>query len=405
MAGVRWCGVVRRRTAWIVVGLAACAAVGAAGCSGDKISNAPPKPGKASKDSTPVEGTLSDDVQSEPWGQFEGREIKQYLLTNGKGMRVSLTNFGASITSVDVPDRDGNMANVTLSFPSAAGYEKNAPFFGCVCGRYANRIALGKFKIGEEEFTLATNNPPNHLHGGVAGFNRKVWNGSEVRSAEGDGAPAVKFTYESPDGEEGYPGTLKVSVTYSLGEDNGLKIEYSATTDKPTPVNLCNHAYWNLAGADSGTVLDHVLMLSCDTYLPVTETMIPTGERKSVDGTPMDFRKPTSIGSRIDQVPGGYDHCYVINDGGKALVPAGRLSDPKSGRVMQVFTTEPGVQLYTGNFLDGTDACEGFPKHAGVCLETQRFPDSPNQPDFPNSILTPGQVYSQTTVYKFSVDQ
>lgn len=375
-----------------------------AGC-GEKITNAPPKPSKNPKETKPIEGVLSDEVQTEPWGQIGGQDVVQYFLTNAKGMRVTLTNIGATITAVDVPDRDGNLANVTLGFKDSAAYEKNAPFFGVICGRYANRIALGKFKIGENEYQVATNNGPNHLHGGVVGFSHKVWQGSVVRSAEAQGASAVKFAYESPDGEEDYPGTLKVSVTYSLDDENALKIEYSATTDKPTPLNLCNHAYWNLGGAGSGTIHDHVLTLFADKYLPVTESQIPTGELAPVTGTPMDFLKATAIGARIEQVPGGYDHCYVVKDGGKALVPAARLTDPKSGRVMQVFTTEPGVQLYTGNHLDGTEACAGNPKQSGVCLETQHFPDSPNQPDFPNTILKPGEVYSQTTVYKFSVDE
>lgn len=343
------------------------------------------------------------EVQSEPWGEVEGQPVVQYFLSNAKGMKVSLINLGASVTSVDVPDKDGKTANVTLAFPDAAGYARKGPYFGAICGRFSNRIAGGKFKIGDMEYTLATNNGPNHLHGGDVGFNRKVWHGESVKSSEG--VPGVKFTYESPDGEENYPGTLRVEVTYTLTDANELKIDYTARTDKPTPVNLTNHAYWNLAGAGQGTILDHVLTLNCDEYLPVDSTLIPTGDKKSVEGTPLDFRKPEPIGARIDQVEGGYDLCYIVNDGGKKLTKAAHVVEPKSGRVMDVFTTEPGLQLYTGNFLDGSESGANIPKHGGLCLEAQHYPDSPNHPDFPNTILQPGEVYTQTTIYQFSVEK
>lgn len=361
----------------------------------------PTKAQKENGSTTKPAPELHSEIQSEPWGEIEGQPIVQYFLTNKNGMKVSLINLGATITSVDVPDRNGTKADVTLGFPTVEGYEKNSPYFGCATGRYANRIAGGKFKIGEKEFTLATNNGPNHLHGGIKAFHRKVWHAETVAVA-GE-PPAVKFTLESPDGDEGYPGTLKVSVVYSLSEANELKIVYSAQTDKPTVLNLTNHTYWNLTGLpEKNTILDHLLTLSADRYLPADESLIPTGELKAVDGTPLDFRKAEKVGARIDQVEGGYDHCYVINDGGKKLTLAARVEEPNSGRVMEVLTTEPGIQFYTGNFLDGSDAVGKFVKHSGLCLETQHYPDSPNKPEFPTTLLSPGEVFSSTTVYKFS---
>ena len=342
-------------------------------------------------------------IQAEPFGTTkDGQAITRYMLTSGSGLMVSVINYGAIVTSVAVPDKDGALANVALSFDDLAGYEANAPYFGAICGRYANRIAGGKFSLGGQEYQLATNNPPNHLHGGVRGFNHAVWQAREVPGEN----PGLSLRYVSADGEEGYPGSLTVEVVYSVTPANELRIEYNATTDKATPLNLTNHCYWNLAG--DGTILEHELLLNCSKYLPVDATGIPTGELAPVGDTPMDFTKPHIVGERIEQVTGGYDHCYVSDAASvdaKEPVLAARLRDPKSGRVMEISTTEPGIQLYTGNFLDGTEATAGNPKHGALCLECQHFPDSPNRPEFPNTILEPGEIYHQLTVHKFSVDK
>lgn len=360
------------------------------------------QPASNSDDSSPVnEYQLS--AQEEPFGQTaDGQAITRYLLTNRNGLKVSLIDFGATVTSVEVPDRDGNIENITLGFQTLAEYEANAPYFGSLCGRYAGRIAGGKFTLDDVGHTLATNNGPNHLHGGVNGFHKVVW---KAESWTAEDSVGVRLTYVSPDGEEGYPGTLTANVEYRLSNRNELTIDYTAHADKATPLNLTNHCYWNLAGAGTGRVLDQELTLHCARYLPVDETLIPTGELKDVADSPMDFTTPHTIGSRIEQVPGGYDHCYVIDGGGKELKLAARVREPKSGRVMEIRTTEPGVQLYTGNFLDGSPATGGFDKHAGVCLECQHFPDSPNQPQFPDTILRPRHVYKQTTVHRFLVER
>lgn len=342
-------------------------------------------------------------VQSEPFGQTaEGQSITHYTLVNRRGMQVGLINLGACITAVRVPDRHGEFANVTLHFPDLAGYEANAPYFGGICGRYANRIAFGKFTLEGKEYQLATNNGPHHLHGGTISFIKRVWDHERV---EGDQAVGVRFTYLSPDGEEGYPGNLRVEVTYTLNDENELRIDYRAETDQTTILNLTNHAYWNLAGAGQGTILDHVLTLYCDRYLPVDEGSIPTGELADVAGTPMDFRTPQTIGARIDQTVngnGGYDHCYVVNGEFGTLRPAAKVVEPRSGRVMEILTTEPGIQLYTGNHLQGTPATGHAVRHGAFCLEAQHFPDSPNRPEFPTTVLKPGEIYRQTTVHKFS---
>lgn len=345
-------------------------------------------------------------VQQEPFGEVDGRTVHRYLLTNEEGMQVSLINWGATVTGVRVPDKDGRLANVTLGFEDMEGYRKNPPYFGAICGRYANRIAAGRFTLNGTEYTLTTNDGEHHLHGGETGFNRRFWTAQRTTDTN-DGSGGVRFHYVSPDGEQGYPGKLEATVIYSLTDDNALRIDYTAVSDKPTPVNLTNHCYWNLGGAGSGDVLDHVLMLNCPKYLPVDDELIPTGTIAPVDETPMDFTQPATIGSRIEEVSGGYDHCYVIGDGEGSQEPAlaARVRDPETGRVMEVFTTEPGVQLYTGNFLDGSAENGGFAQYGALCLECQHFPDSPNRPDFPDTILEPGEVYRQTTVYRFSVDE
>ena len=343
-------------------------------------------------------------VTSELFGKDEkGDDILQYRLRNSHGMKVSVLNLGAIITSVEVPDRDGQFANVTLNFPDAASYLVNAPYFGGACGRYANRIAKGKFTLDGTEYELAVNNGPNHLHGGEIGLMKRIW---KSEGFQNDEAVGVNLWYISPDGEEGYPGKVRFGLAYSLNDKNELRIEYHAETDKPTVLNVTNHAYWNLAGVPDGSILDHELTLSCSQYLPVDETSIPTGELADVAGTPMDFLKPEKIGARIDQIingGGGYDHCYVVDGKIGKLRPAAKIVELKSGRVMEISTTEPGIQFYTGNFLDGTLATGNAAKHGAFCLETQHFPDSPNRPEFPTTRLNPGEAYTQTTVHKFSV--
>ena len=356
-------------------------------------------------------------VQQEPFGETPaGEAVERFLLSNEKGMVVSIMTYGAIVTSVEVPDKEGNVANVTLGFDSLDGYadaENKDPYFGAIVGRYANRIAAGKFSIGDNQYTLAINNKPNHLHGGVVGFNDVVWV-ARVADTENDDSVAIELTYVSADGEEGYPGELKSTVLYTLNNNNELRIEYTATSDKATPINLTNHCYWNLAGVTDGEgtqqILDHVLTLPCDNYLPVDETLIPTGDMNAVADTPMDFTKPMAIASRFSEVKGdddngGYDHCYVIDGWDESLRLAARVREPNSGRVMEILTTEPGIQLYTGNFLDGEPANGNFAQHTAFCLEAQHFPDSPNQPDFPTTVYGPGEVYKQTTVHRFSVEE
>lgn len=337
----------------------------------------------------------------------EGLPVEEYTLSSRSGVAARVMTYGALLTSLRAPDRHGNVEEITLGFDELKGYLGEHPYFGATVGRYANRIARAEFQLGGETYRLAANNGPHHLHGGLKAFDKVVWTATEAPSVEGD---AVEFSYLSPDGEEGYPGNLSVSVVYRLTDDGELAIEYEATTDKTTPINLTNHTYWNLRGAGSGDVLTHELTLSADSYLPVDGTLIPTGEIHPVAGTPMDFTTKRTIGSRIDQIEGGgYDHCYVVrrgegDEGDSVLV--GKTRDPSSGRTMAIWTTQPGVQLYTGNFLDGLRGRGGavFEKHHGFCLETQCFPDSPHQPDFPSCLLEPGGTYRHTTRHAFSVE-
>ncbi len=340
----------------------------------------------------------------------DGTEIDQYTLTNAGGLKVKIITYGATITDVEVPDRNGKLENVTLFRDSLDGYlDKNTPYFGATVGRYANRIAKGKFTLDGKAYDLAVNNKPNHLHGGDKGFNRVVWKADWF---EDNHSVGVIFTYTSPDGEEHYPGTLFAKVTYSLTDKDELKMEYEATTDKPTVVNLTNHAYWNLAGAGSGDVLGHEMMIDADQYLAIKD-FIPVGAPSPVKGTPMDFTTPKTIGSRIEQLGkgknDGYDHCYVLNkkEGAAGLTLAARVVEPASGRVMEVYTTQPGIQFYTGNFLDGTITAGGktYKKNYAFCLETQHYPDSPNEKEFPTTVLKPGETYKQSTVHKFTVQK
>lgn len=346
-------------------------------------------------------------IRQEPFGTTkEGEETTLYTLTNAKGMQVQITDYGATVTSILAPDRDGELGDVVLGFDSLAGYQspeylESGPYFGAIVGRYGNRIAKARFTLNGQEYRLATNNGENHLHGGTKGFDKVVWQAEPLPDQN-----TVRFTYVSPDGEEGYPGTLTSSVTYTLTGDNELRIDYKATTDKATPVNLTNHSYFNLAAGQAGDALDHVLMLNADRYTVVDASLIPTGELREVTGTVMDFTEPQAIGESVKQVEGGgYDHNYVLNGENGTMKKAATVYEPNSGRVMEVFTTEPGVQFYSGNFLDGTITGSGnktYNRHYGFALETQHFPDSPNQPDFPSTTLEPGKTYASTTIYKFS---
>jgi len=340
-------------------------------------------------------------VRKSSFGKLpDGTAVTLYTLSNANGLTASVATYGTIITELHVPDRRGKPCDIVLGFDNLAQYLKGHPYFGCTVGRMANRIARGRFMLDGKTYALAINNGLNHLHGGLKGFDKVVW------KAEPRAGAAVKFTYTSRDGEEGYPGTLTVAVTMTLTDANELRLDYHAKADKPTPVNLTNHSYFNLAG--EGDVLGHELMIAAKYYTPSDSASIPTGEIKPVIGTPMDFTKPLPIGARFAQLgtdPVGYDHNYVLNASGKRLVLAARVHDPRSGCIMEVHTTQPGVQLYTGNFLDGSLKGKGrvvYRQHSGFCLETQHFPDSVHQARFPSVILRPDQTYRHTTIHKFS---
>ncbi len=351
----------------------------------------------------------AEEIEKSMFGKTkDGRSVVLYTLRNDHGMVVTLTNWGASIVSIQVPDRSGETADVTLGYDNAAGYIGDTGYLGATVGRYGNRIGKGRFKLDGKEYKLALNNGENSLHGGTAGFNKKLWEAKEIKAA---GVVAVQMHYLSKDGEEGYPGNLDVSVTFTLDNKNQVKIDYLATTDKSTVVNLTNHSYFNLLGDAAGDILGHELMLNADRFTPVDAGLIPTGELRSVAGTPLDFRQPKAIGARVNDkyeqlvLGKGYDHNWVINPTGAAPRLAARLSEPKTGRVMEVLTTEPAIQFYSGNFLDGSikgKKGKVYQHRYGLCLETQHFPDSPNHPDFPSTTLNPGQKYQTTTIYRFS---
>ncbi len=341
-------------------------------------------------------GILDDDIK-----------VMVYTLINERGMMARITNYGGTILSLTAPDRNGNFADVVLGFDTLDEYVEHSPYFGCLIGRYGNRIAHGRFKLRNTEYVLAQNDGQNHLHGGWKGFDKQMWS---PRASEILDGPALILTYISPDGEEGYPGTLSVKVTYTLANDNSLKIDYLATTDRPTIVNLTNHSYFNLSAGLAETILDHELMINADTFTPVDETLIPTGEIRSVAGTPLDFRSFTPIGERIDaddeqiRFGKGYDHNWVVNGERDTVRLAARVYEPLSGRIMEVHTTEPGLQFYSGNLmppsLNGKNG-RVYGRRSGFCLETQHFPDSPNKPEFPSTKLEPGDVYQSSTVYRF----
>ncbi len=383
-------------------------------CMGGGSSAARNKAAGTNKDSTRKakrsgRSKASMSIEKEPFGTTkQGESVDLYTLTNANGMRVRIMTYGGVIVSVEVPDRDGKTDDVVLGFETLEAYIKDSPHFGCITGRYGNRIGKARFTLDGQEYTLAKNNGENHLHGGIDSFDRKVWATEPIEKPD---AVGLKMSYLSKDGEEGYPGNLNCTVTYWLTNDDELRIDYEATTDKPTVVNLTNHSYFNLAGAGNGTILDHVLTIHADRFTPTDDGQIPTGELRPVEGTPFDFRRRTPIGKRIDaddeqiRFGSGYDHNFVLNSQDGSLALAAEVYEPKTGRVMRVLTTEPGVQLYTGNFLNGRLVGKGgktYPRRGALCLETQHYPDSPNKPEFPSTVLRPGETYKTTTVYAFS---
>lgn len=365
------------------------AAIGVTGC-------------KDAKDKDKAADMTNNKVTKADWGETDGKKVYLYTLTNSNGVEVKITNYGGIITSWQAPGKNGEKANIVLGFDSLSTYLAGHPYFGALIGRYGNRIGKGIFKIDTATYKLATNNGENHLHGGNKGFDKVVWD-----AVEDDSSNSLTLTYLSKDGEEGYPGNLKVTVVYTLTSDNELLIDYSATTDKATVVNLTSHSYFNLTGDASNNILGHSLQVNADRYTPVDAGLIPTGELKEVKGTPFDFLAPHTIGERIAAVDGGYDHNFVLTRKGADLELVATLSDSASGRKLEVYTTEPGLQFYSGNFLDGTlKSADGkaINKHAALCLETQHYPDSPNKPAFPTTLLKPGETYHTVTKYKTSVN-
>ncbi|HJU57042.1 MAG TPA: aldose epimerase family protein [Pyrinomonadaceae bacterium] len=355
-----------------------------------------------------AQGQRKAAIKQEPYGTADGKEVSIYTLTNRKGAEARITNYGGIVVSLRVPDRKGQMDDVVLGFDTLDEYVAgNPPYFGAIIGRYANRIALGRFKLNGVEYKLATNNDPNHLHGGVKGFDKVVWDARPLKTRTG---AALELTYLSRDGEEGYPGNLRARVVYTLTDTNDLRVDYTATTDKDTVVTLTHHGYFNLKGQGNGDILDHQLTLNASRFTPIDATSIPLGELRSVKGTPFDFTTRTAIGARIDQDDeqikngSGYDHNYVINGRNGVLRRAAEAYEATTGRVMEVWTTEPGVQLYTGNFLTGLKGKDGktYARRNGFCLETQHYPDSPNHPNFPTTVLRRGGRLRSTTIYKFS---
>ena len=376
---------------------------GAAGCGKQEPPAPPPPP------PTPEE-LSKNSISKAPFGTLpDGSNVDLYTMVNANGMEVRATNYGGIITALRVPDGDGNIGDVTLGMNSLDDYLKGSPYFGAIIGRYGNRIGKARFKLDDKTYKLPANDGPNTLHGGVKGFDKVVW---QAEPFEKEDSVGVIFTYTSKDGEEGFPGNLQTRVTYTLTDNDELSFDYHATTDKPTVVNLTQHAYFNLAGEGSGDVLGHEVTINAEEYTPVDARLIPTGKLESVTDTPFDFRGKTAIGARINddhtQIKRGkgYDHNFVLKREEPGLVLAARVAEPTTRRVMEVHTTEPGVQFYTGNFLDGSitgKAGKPYEKHAGFCLETQHYPDSPNQPEFPSTVLQPGEEYNSKTVYTFSV--
>ena len=354
-----------------------------------------------------LHSSLRRNITKAPFGRTaDGTPVDIYTLRNAKGSEARISNYGGIVTSLKVPDKSGKLGDVVLGYDNLDGYLKASPHFGCLVGRFGNRIAKGKFTLNGQEYTLATNNGPNALHGGIKGFDKVVWNATMVASPLG---PALELRYLSKDGEEGYPGNLSVTAVYTLTDDNALRLDYTATTDKDTVVNLTQHSYFNLRG--HGDSLDHIVQINADKFTPVDSTFIPTGELKPVAGTPFDFRKPTPIGTRVDaddpqiKFGRGYDHCWAINKRAGELALHAVVTEQESGRVLEVYSTHPGLQFYGGNFLDGTITGKGgwtYQFREAFCMEPQHFADSPNQPNFPSTVLKPGQTYKHTIMYKFS---
>ena len=355
-------------------------------------------------------GAVVPKIELHNFGEVEGKPIVLYLLRNAAGMEVTITNYGGAVTSIKVPDRNNALGNVVLGFDNVTPYTTTTSYFGALIGRYGNRIAKGRFQLDGKVYQIPTNDNGNMLHGGTIGFNKRIWDARDVSTAK---APALELHYLSPDGEMNFPGNLDVTVRYTLDAKNGLEIDYSATTDKATVLNLTNHTYFNLAGAGSDTVLKHYLTIRADHFTPVDSGLIPTGVVQAVEGTPFDFRHGNVIGSRIDEnneqlkFGKGYDHNFVLNEPLSPKQWAVKVEDPSSGRVMEVFTDQPAVQFYTGNFLDGTAQGVGgtFKYRSALCLETQHYPDSPNHPNFPSTVLRPGEKYHSVTIYRFSTEQ
>jgi aldose 1-epimerase len=378
-----------------------CLAAGLVACQATPERAVQPPPSPESK--------ASATVTSSPFGTLpDGTAVVAYTLTNASGLELRALTYGATIVSLKTPDREGRYADIVLGYDQLNGYLEQSPYFGAIVGRYGNRIAKAKFTLDGKTYTLAANNGPNHLHGGLKGFDKVVWKAEPFADTRGAG---VVFTRTSPDGEEGYPGNLTAKITYTLTESNALKVDYEVTTDKATPQNLTQHAYFNLTGG-AGDVLGHLMTINAAHYTPVDAALIPTGEIASVEGTPFDFRSETAIGARIaaphPQIErgGGYDHNFVLSRTGPGLVEAASVYEPQSGRTLEVATTEPGMQFYSGNFLDGSITGKGgvkYTRRMGFCLETQHYPDSPNQPSFPSTILRPGETYRSQTVFTFGV--
>lgn len=341
-------------------------------------------------------------ITSADWGETDGRKVQLFTLTNKSGTQIKISSYGGTVTSWVAPDKSGGKSNIVLGFDSLGGYLAKPPYFGATIGRYGNRIGDAKFSLDGKTYTLAANNGKNSLHGGNKGFDKVVWDAAPAT----DGTPSLTLSYLSKDGEEGYPGNLKATVKFTLTEDSELQIEYNAETDKATPVNLTNHSYFNLSGDVAGGILNHKLWIDADKYTPVDTTLIPTGQLTAVKGTPFDFTSPHTIGERIAQVKGGYDHNFVLNRKGSDLQLVAWVQDSTTGRKLEVYTTEPGLQFYSGNFLDGSiknrDG-KAIPQHGALCLETQHFPDSPNKPSFPTTVLKPGEKYHTVTKYKLTV--
>ncbi len=372
------------------------------GLSGDRFA-------AAQSSASPSRSTSAVSLKQVPFGKTpSGAAVTLTTSTNAHGLVLKTIDYGAYVVGVAVPDRQGKVAEITLGFDTFDEYLRHKAHFGGTVGRFGNRIAKGKFTLDGHEYQLATNNGPNHLHGGPAGFDFLMWKGEPIETAD---AVGMKYTLHSPDGQENYPGTLDASVSYTLTNNDELKMEYTAVTDKPTIINLTNHAYWNLKGRGLGDIADHELMLAADQYIPVDATAIPLGPIAPVAGTVMDFTSSKSIGAGMEKTdngpgnPRGYDHCYVLRSQDGSLALAARVKEKSTGRVMEISTTEPGIQFYSGNFLDGDPINGGYKAHAALCLETQHYPDSPNQPKYPSTVLRPGQKYHQLTVHKFSVEK